>query len=203
MTKMNVQTCAPVDISDDDIFEAMKDVSGYLDITPADCKQLYSKAYQHAVTRLTLSVEAADVMTRDVAYVLESTPIREVARIMSERRVSGVPVLSSDNRVIGIISERDFLVAMGGGGVATFMEVVSQCLGGGACLAAPIRTKYAKDIMTSPAVTVNELTPVLEVANVFSLNSINRVPVTDADGRIVGLVSREDLVQATLMLAER
>jgi len=202
MTKTSVQACVPADIAEEDIFEAMKDISGYLDITPADCKEIYLMAYQHAVTRLTRSVKAYDVMTRDVAYVLENTPIRDVAQIMAERHVSGVPVISSDDRVVGIISEKDFLVAMGGGQVETFMGVVAQCLRGGACLAAPIRTQYAKDIMTSPAITVGELTPVFDLANVFSLKAINRVPVTDADGRIVGIVSREDLVKAQLLLVD-
>ncbi len=198
MTETSVQACAPVDISDEDIFGAMKDLSGYLDITPADCKEIYLKAYQHAVIRLTRSVKAADVMTSDVAYVLEGTPIKDVAQLMAEKHVSEVPVISVNDRVVGIISERDFLIAMGGGEVTTFMGVVAQCLHGWACLAAPIRTKYAKDVMTSPAITVHEVTPVLELANVFSLNRINRVPITDVDGRLVGIVSREDLLKTPL-----
>ncbi len=203
MTETGLQACAPVDISDEDIFGAMKDISGYLDITPADCKEIYLKAYQHAITRLTRSTKAADIMTVDVAYVLESTPIKQVAQLMSEKRVSGVPVISDDHSVMGIISERDFLIAMGGGEVTTFMEVVAQCLHGGSCLAAPIRTKYAKDIMSSPAVTVLETTPVFELADLFSSHGINRVPVADVDGRLVGIVSREDLVKTPLLFVDK
>ena len=65
-----VDACMPVDISDDDICEAMKDIPGYLDITPGDCREIYLKAYNHAIERLTSSVKASDVMTRDVACVL-------------------------------------------------------------------------------------------------------------------------------------
>jgi len=67
MTVERIDACVPVDISDEDIYEAMKDISGYLDITPADLKEVYLKAYRHAVTRLTRSVKVRDVMTRDVA----------------------------------------------------------------------------------------------------------------------------------------
>ncbi len=200
MTQGIVEACMPVDISDDDISEAMKDIPGYLDITPADCKEIYLKAYQHAIERLTRSVKASDVMTRDVASVLEGTPIKDVAQIMAERLVSGVPVIFSDDRVTGIISEKDFLAAMAGGQAETFMEVVAQCLRGGACMAAPIRAKYAKDIMTSPAITVNERTPLLEIANMLTLKKINRVPVVDQDARMVGIISRADVVGSSPLL---
>ena len=200
MTQGIVKACVPLDISEDDIYEAMKDISGYVDITPADCREIYLKGYQHAIARLAHSVKASDVMTRDVASVLEGTPIKDVAQIMAERRVSGVPVISSDDRVIGIISEKDFLANMAGRQAATFMEVVTQCLRGGACLAAPIRAKYAKDIMTSPSIIVNEQTPVLEVANMLTIKKINRVPVVDQDARMVGIISRADVVGSSLLL---
>ena len=200
MTHGILEACKPVDISDDDICEAMKDISGYLDITPADCKEIYLKAYKHAIARLVQSVKAADVMTRDVASVLEGTPLKDVAQIMAERRVSGVPVISSEGRVTGMISEKDFLATMAGGRAETFMEVITQCLRGGACLAAPIRAKFAKDIMTSPAIIVNEQTPILEVAEMLTIKEINRVPVVDKDARMVGIISRADVVGSSFLL---
>jgi CBS domain-containing membrane protein len=197
MTERYVEACVPVDISDDDVYEAMKDISGFLDITPGDCKEIYRKAYEHAVVRLTRSVKVADVMTRDVAFVLESAPLKGVAQIMAEKHISGVPVVSTDGKVTGVISEKDFLAAMAGGEATTFMKVVAQCLQGGACLAAPIRPKCAGDIMSSPAITVNELTSVVEVANLLARNKINRVPVVDPEGRLVGIVSRADVIRST------
>jgi len=191
-----VEACVPVDISDDDVYEAMKDISGFLDITPGDCKEIYRKAYEHAVARLTRSVKVADVMTRDVAFVLESASLKSVAQVMAEKRISGVPVVSTDEKVTGVISEKDFLAAMAGGEATPFMKVVAQCLQGGACLAAPVRSKCAGDIMTSPAITVNELTSVVEIANVLARNKINRAPVVDRDGRLVGIVSRADVIRS-------
>ena len=52
------------------------------------------------------------------------------------------------------------------------------------------------------AITVHEVTPVLELANVFSLNRINRVPITDVDGRLVDVVSREDLLKTPLLFID-
>jgi len=197
MTKKEIEACVPVDISDDDIYEAMKDIPGYLDITPSDFKEVYVKAYQHAITRLMRSVLARDVMTRDVAFVEVDTPLEEIADLMARRRISGVPVVDDRERVVGVISERDFLRVMGGGEAESLMGVVALCLTGRFCLVAPSRAKSAADIMTSPAVTVEEGTPVLEVAAIFTRHRINRVPVLDPKGPMVGIVSRADIVRSS------
>jgi CBS domain-containing protein len=186
-----------VDISDDDIYEAMKDISGYLDITPSDFKEVYLKAYRHAVLRLTRSVKAVEIMTKDVAAVFGDTPLKDVAQIMSENNVSGVPVIDADGKVIGVVSEKDFLSVMGGRKASTLMELIAQCLKGKSCLAVPVLEQMAADIMSSPAVTVREDTPVMEIAELLTQKGVNRVPVVDNNGRITGIVSREDVVRST------
>jgi CBS domain-containing membrane protein len=197
MTSQDIEACLSVDISDDDIYEAMKDISGYLDITPGDFKEVYLKAYRHAVLRLTRSVRVIEVMTKDVAAVFGDTPLKDVASIMAASNVSGVPVIDVDGKVIGVVSEKDLLSVMGGGSAKTFMEVIAQCLKGRSCLAVPVREKVAADIMSSPPVTVKEETPVPEVAGLFTQRGINRVPVVDSNGRMVGIVSRGDIVRSS------
>jgi CBS domain-containing protein len=197
MTDRNIEACEPMDISDDDIYDAMKDISGYLDITPGDFKEVYLKAYRHAVLRLTRSVRVIEVMTNDVAAVSGDTPLADVAELMAARKVSGVPVIDGDGKVIGVVSEKDLLSVMGRGAASTFMEVIAQCLKGRSCLAVPAREKVAADIMSSPAVTVKEETPITKVADLFAQRGVNRVPVVDANGRMVGIVSRGDIVRAS------
>lgn len=194
MTERQVDACVPVDISDEDVYEAMKEIPGYLDITPGDFKEVYLKAYQHAMRRLISSITAADVMTRQVTSVGRETSLKEVAELMAAKRISGVPVVEGEQTVVGIVSERDFLGSMGAGRESTFMEVVAQCLQGKGCLAVPIRAKTAGDIMSSPPVTVTEQTSVIETAQIMSEWKINRVPVLDGAGRMVGIVSRADVV---------
>lgn len=65
-----------IDISDKDVFEAMKDMPGYLDITPGDFKELYKYAYNHALSRITRSIKARDIMTRDVISVDKMSHLR-------------------------------------------------------------------------------------------------------------------------------
>lgn len=195
MADTTIEACIPVDISDEDVLEAMRNISGYLDITPGDFREVYLKAYEHALRRLMGSVKVKDVMTTDVVTVVRPSSIREVAELMAKRRVSGVPVLETDGTVAGVISERDFLWAMGGGGPQTFMDVISDCLKGGKCLAAPMRLKAAEDIMSSPAVVVTPEVSVMEVGDMMIKHGINRVPVVDESGKLIGIASRADVIQ--------
>ena len=80
------------------------------------------------------------------------------------------------------------------------MEVIAQCLSESACVALSMRTGFAKDIMTSPAITVFEDTPVFEIASIFAEKNINRVPVVDKKGHLVGIVARADIFQTTCIL---
>jgi len=199
MKNTPVDALVSLDISDDDIYKAMSDIPGYLDITPGDFKEVYLRAYQHAIQRLSLSVSVTEVMTKDVASVSRRTQVREIAELMAQRRISGVPVVEEDGSVAGVISQRDFLALMGGSKMGTFMEIIADCLGGSGCLAVQVRDQCAEDFMSSPAVTATEQTTVMEVADVMARRGINRVPVVDGTGRLVGIVSRADVVRSTVL----
>jgi len=127
--------------------------------------------------------------------VKKTMPIQEVADVMAAQGISGVPVLDDNGKVAGVISEKDFLSSMGAKDKTHFMGVVAECLKGG-CVALPIRRKKAEDLMSSPPVTVSEETTVTEIARLFAEKNINRVPVTDREGNLRGIVSRGDIVHA-------
>ncbi len=188
---------SPFTISDEDIYEAMKDVPGYLDITPDDLMEVYRHAYRHALDRLATSLKAVDIMTEDACFVNKSTPLDQVAGLMAGKGISGVPVLDVNDKIAGVISEKDFLSRMGEKGKKHFMGVIAECLRGEGCVALPIREKKAEDIMSAPAVTVYEHTPVIEIAKLFAEKNINRVPVVDAEGNLKGIVSRADIVRSS------
>ena len=187
-----------MEISDKDIHEAMKDIPGYLDITTGDFKELYRLTYRHALKRIADSIKARDIMTSEVVCVKRDTPLKEVAKLMAEKGVSGVPVIGEDRKVVGVISEKDFLSRMGASDTKTFMGVVSECLKGKGCVALNIREKNAEDIMIAPAITVSEDTRLLDITNILKERKINRVPVVDREGCLTGIVSREDIVAAPL-----
>ena len=80
------------------------------------------------------------------------------------------------------------------------MEGIAQCLSSKGWVAVSMRTGFAKDIMTSPALTVFEDTPVFEIASIFAEKNINRVPVVDKNAHLVGIVARADIFQTTCVL---
>ncbi len=183
------------EISDDDIYAAMKEIPGYLDITPGDFKEVYHLAFRQARERLLRTVQAREIMTRDVAWVRVDTPLQEVAELMARRGVSGVPVLDAADRVAGVISEKDFLKRLGSQGITSFMGVVAECLREKGCKALAIRKGNAADLMSAPAVTVPEDSQVADIIKLFKEKGINRVPVLDAQGRLAGIISRGDLLE--------
>jgi CBS domain-containing protein len=90
---------------------------------------------------------------------------------------------------------------MADGEAVTLIEVVAHCLQGRATLAASVWPGCGEDIMSSPAVTVNKPTPVIQVASFLRPKKVNLVPVMNQDGRLVGIVSRADVIEANLLNA--
>ncbi len=186
--------CAPA-ITDRDILEAMKKIPGYLDITPSDFMEIYQVAFHHALERLRKAITADQVMTREVVFVNETSPLPETVQKMADFKISGLPVLHGDGTLAGVISEKDVLKLMHHEPGASFMQVLFQCLENKGCLAKDLRTRTAGDIMTTPPVTVPENTPILEVAGIMDRSNINRIPVVDNALRCVGIIARSDLVK--------
>ncbi len=199
MTTLNdSEPFPPPIISDQDIYEAMKEIPGYLDISLGDFKELYKLVYHHAFQRIAESLRAEDIMTWEVVTVREETTVQKAAELMAVQKVSGVPVVDSKNHVVGMLSERDFLSRMGGGKI-TFMDVVARCLEGKGCAALAIRGKKVAEIMTSPAITVKENDIFIKIKSLLKKEKINRVPVTDQHDCLVGIISREDIVHTPLV----
>lgn len=189
---------AGVGLSEKDIYEAMKSIPGYLDITPADFKEIYCIAHMRAIERFMHSITARDLMTKAVVSIKRDAPLHEVAELMGSRGISGAPVIDADERVVGVISEKDFFFHMGPEHPKNFMTVIANCLVAHGCITLPIGAGRAEDIMTSPAITVREDAPLAEIFRTLSENSINRIPVTDSAGRLRGIVTRNDIVSVVM-----
>jgi CBS domain-containing protein len=133
-----------------------------------------------------------DVMTRDVVRVGEETPYRAIVDALVERHISAVPVVDEANRVVGVVSEADLMHRVEFLGEEHERRVFERPSRHQA------RTKshgmLARDLMTSPAVTVTARTPVARAAKMMAAAKVKRLPVVDASGHVVGIVSRADLL---------
>ncbi|HEU5216260.1 MAG TPA: CBS domain-containing protein [Gaiellaceae bacterium] len=140
-------------------------------------------------------MQVRDVMTSEVITVRPGTSLKEVATILTECRISGVPVVDEEGRVVGVVSEGDILFKERGpserkGMLARLTEAHEL----------EERLKHeahaAAEAMTAPAKTIVAWRPVSAAAAQMLDEGVNRLPVVDDQGRLVGIVTRADLVRA-------
>ena len=186
----------PMDISDEDILQAMKEIKGYLDITPNDFKDVYQRAYHHALDRFMHGIKAKDIMTRRVISIKGDTPAEKIPELLARHGISGVPVVDDENQVLGVVSGKDFLALLGEDAPRSLMGVLAQCLRQEECLVLPLHKSTAAAIMTAPAITVQADASLCEISVLFAEKKINRVPVVDQQGKLEGIVSRADVIAA-------
>jgi CBS domain-containing protein len=131
-----------------------------------------------------------DVMTRDVRVVRRSTPLKEIARQLDEYGISAMPVLDDDDRLLGVVSETDIVARElhpAGDGRHRWWRRAPAARGGA-----------AKDLMTTPVITVTPHTDIPRAARMMESRGVRRLVVVDPEDRLVGVVSRSDLVRVYL-----
>ena len=144
-------------------------------------------------------MDVRDVMSRSVVTVRSEAPLKDVARLMVERGISGVPVVDEHGGVLGVVSEADFIIKEGGPErirhrpLARFVGESNETR----AELAKIAAETAGSAMSAPAITIESDRPMREAAALMIERSINRLPVVE-NGRLVGIVSRADLVRAYL-----
>ena len=185
-----------VEISEQDVIEAMKAMQGYIDITPGDFKEVYHAAYALAVKRLLNTLKAADLMSRPVMLIEQEMELVKAAAILAEKKISGAPVIDSEGRIVGIVSEKDFLKEMGFGETPSFMQIATHCLNDKGCMIGRLHKRTIASIMTKPPITGGVHMTIAEISELFAKRQINRLPIISEDGRPVGIVTRTDLAHS-------
>lgn len=138
-----------------------------------------------------------DVMTRTVISVRPDTPLREVAQVLDEHRISGVAVTDEAGTLLGVVSEADFLVEAQGGPAAARRSPIARLFGRSGDTGTPGERHYAStasQLMTSPVITIGPDALIPDAAALMTRERINRLPVVE-DGKLVGIITRADLVR--------
>jgi CBS domain-containing protein len=130
-------------------------------------KKLATKGGSAVSPRNFLGRKVRDVMTREVITVKEDRTKQQAARLLSEHRISGLPVINEANMLVGVVTEYDVIAKEG---------------------------RHVHDIMTRGVISVTEDTDLEEVSRILIHERIKRLPVLD-QGHIVGIISRADLVK--------
>jgi len=136
-----------------------------------------------------MSSKVRDVMTRNVVSVREYAEFKEILHVLRERQFSAFPVLDADDTVIGVVSEDDLLVKEARSDVQSgrppFWSRTDRAKAVG---------MMAAELMTRPAITIEPDESVAEAARRMHAHHVKRLPVVTADNRLVGIVSRIDLL---------
>ena len=140
-----------------------------------------------------MELTVKDVMTTRVVAVTKDASFRTMAAALREHRVSAFPVLDDDGKVIGVVSEADMLAKEA-------LESEPQGMPG--MIAGLLRRKEhekargttAGDLMTSPAITITPDDTLERAARLMYTRKVKRLPVVDANGHLVGIVGRSDLL---------
>ena len=142
-------------------------------------------------------MKAGDVMTRTVTVVRAETSVVDALQLMLECRISGLPVVNDHRVVIGMLTEGDFLRRAELGTERQHSYWLALLLSPGRLADEYVASHSCKvgEVMTSPVVAVREDTPLAEVVDLMERRRIKRLPVT-RNGKLVGLVSRADLLRA-------
>jgi CBS domain-containing protein len=142
----------------------------------------------------------ADVMTRRVATVTEETTYKQIVETLTKNGVSAVPVVDLDQHVIGVVSEADLLHKVDIAGLEPHGWPLERKRTRIAREKA--NADFAGDLMTVPPITVTESDSVAVAARLMDPEQVKRLPVVDSKGRLVGIVSRSDLLRPYLRTDE-
>ena len=149
-------------------------------------------------------MNAADVMVTNVITVGPDARVQDVAHIFLTNRISAVPVVGSDGKILGIVSEGD-LMRRAEAGTGRRRSWWLALLTGTDALAAEYVKEHSRmvaDVMTRHVITAAPETPLGDIADILEKKGIKRVPIVK-DGRIVGIVSRANLLQALASLRKQ
>ncbi|WP_031078884.1 CBS domain-containing protein [Streptomyces sp. NRRL WC-3742] len=136
-----------------------------------------------------------ELMTSAVVHVRPDTGFKEIARLLAEHDITSVPVLDDQDRPIGLVSEADLLLNEAGQEDPAGLLLVPSL---SPAEQAKSRAATAEHLMTSPAVCARPEWTVVEAARLMQRQQLKRLPVVDEAGRLVGIVSRSDLLRVFL-----
>jgi len=148
-------------------------------------------------------MRAHQIMTRPVITVTPDTKVVDAANTMLQKHISGLPVVDASGKLVGIVSEGDFIRRSEIGTQRKRGRFLKFILGPGKAAADFVHEhgKKVSEIMTPEPLTIVEYTPLEQIVQLMEKNNIKRLPVLNAEEKLVGIVSRANLLQAVASLA--
>ena len=183
----------------EDYERALSSMNTYMDIEVNDLMTLAERAQQFAIRRLTASIGVTQIMSQPVSAVSPQTTMSAAAHILVEQRISGLPVVDDANRLLGIITEADFLRALGvpahhpTHSIWQTLESMFSHLAHHAGMKGP--DDPVAEHMVREVICVGEEQDVHDVLETMKRHRVKRVLVCDDEKHVAGVITRSDLVR--------
>lgn len=146
---------------------------------------------------------AKDIMEQNVYSVTKDVKVDKVIEILLKNKISGVPVVDRDNKVIGVVTEADLIEKEKEPRLPSYIEVLGSIIyiEGVKKYEDELKKMVAtnvEEIMTTDVLTVHQEAEVEDIAKIMVEQKVNRVPVVDDKGSLVGIISRNDMIKLLL-----
>lgn len=182
--------------TEEDVLEAMREIPGYIDVTPGDFAIIFAKAFEHARNNILRHTTAGVIMRQPAVCIFQEQTLADLIHLLAAHGISGVPVLNAHGTVAGVVSEKDILRALGRCADARLMRLLADNLDTPLTLDESRKHQSLKHIMSTPAITVGTDTPLADIIAIFQGWSINRLPVTTPEGAPLGVITRHNIIKA-------
>jgi CBS-domain-containing membrane protein len=179
-----------VDLSDDAIVGALREMPGYIDVTVGDLREIYRRAYPRAVEQSLRGLRARDLMRIGVRPARPDMALVDAARLLAEQAVCSLPVVDDSGRVVGLFATADLLHRLHAGST---LQLLLRLIDDSSSVDRAALAVSVSNVMRSSAVAVTEDAGFQVIAAAFAQDGISSMPVTDARGRLLGILDRERL----------
>lgn len=182
-----------IQLSDQDILDAMGEIDGYLDISTADARAIYQLAHRHAMERLFRGIYAARLMRRGIKPLGVDDRLDDAARALVTQGLKGLPVIDDTRRVVGMLTETDFLRRLK---ADSFLQLLLRVVDARQGFSHRCHQASVGEAMSAPVITVSAEADFGEIAASFQAHAGRGTPVVDANGHLLGLLLRKDVIRA-------
>jgi CBS-domain-containing membrane protein len=182
-----------LELSDEDILDAMRHIPGYLDISTEDFRAIYHLAHRHALQRLVGNVRAGKLMRTGIEPVRPDMTMEQAAASMARQGLKALPVVDGGGGVVGMLTESDFLRRLQ---ADTFLALLLRLVQDVSSFRHRCHETPVSEAMTVPPVTIPERAGFFDMIRAFHSHEGRSMPVVDGGGRLRGLLLRKDFIHA-------
>lgn len=182
-----------LELTNEDILDAMQHISGYLDISIEDFREIYHLAHRHALSRLFGSVRSRNFMRVGIEPLNPDMPLEQAAGSMARQGLKSLPVVADDGKVVGILTETDFLRRLK---ADSFLELLLRLVADVNDFTHRCHETPVSEAMTAAPVSIDEQAGFFQIISAFRRHEGRCMPVVDAGGHLCGLLLRKDFMQA-------